>query len=336
MELWGVVSSMKVTSSNPTSTMSGRAEVTKLFSGMVDIGLSFSRIPGRSAYSIILLPRCSWMPRTKAKRDYHAAKCTFLAVMPRAIREDVVNGGLFVATEGTAGIVFSFQRLRLSGVGTVSVPALRRNDNSPAGRPCRIPFHIWLESSSSATSRILFWTVSSLGLLSYFSIILSLSSLLQWLLDNLLEMVEIEDLALSNRPTEDWWILWFLQYSSSVKIHEISLIRGSCEVDMDDRKVNFALVLRSDKEGVPITFGWWWGEVVKHLGKFSYFLIFLREAACIFLMADSGIGYTAMTKCKEGTRYLLYIYSLYSPRTWTRFSSFCWKIPRISCLLGRI
>ena len=56
----------------------------------------------------------------------------------------------------------------------------------------------------SATSRILFWTVSSFGLLSYFLIALSLSSLLlQWLLNDLLEMVEIEDLALSNRPTED-------------------------------------------------------------------------------------------------------------------------------------
>ena len=70
---------------------------------------------------------------------------------------------------------------------------LTRNDNCPAGRPCRILFHTWLEYSSSGTSRILFWTVSSFSLLSYFSIVLSLSSLLQWLLNNLLEMVEIED-----------------------------------------------------------------------------------------------------------------------------------------------
>ena len=81
---------------------------------------------------------------------------------------------------------------------------------------------------------------------------------------------------------------------------------------MDDRKVNLALVLRSDKEGMSITFGWWRAEVVKHLGKFSHFLI-LRAAACIFLMADSEIGFTAMTKWKEGTRCLLYIHSLYSP-----------------------
>ena len=63
-----MVSSMRVTSSSPTSTMSGRAEVTEVFSGLVDIGLSFARIPGRYAYSIISLSRCSWMPLTKAKR----------------------------------------------------------------------------------------------------------------------------------------------------------------------------------------------------------------------------------------------------------------------------
>ena len=59
---------MRVTSSSPTSTMSGWAEVTKVFSGMVDIGSSFARIPGRSAYSIVSLSRCSWMPLSKAKR----------------------------------------------------------------------------------------------------------------------------------------------------------------------------------------------------------------------------------------------------------------------------
>ena len=74
---------MRVTLSSPTSTMSGRAEVTKVFSSMVDIGLSFARIPGRSAYSIISLSRCFWMPLTKAKRHYHAAKFTFLVVMPQ-------------------------------------------------------------------------------------------------------------------------------------------------------------------------------------------------------------------------------------------------------------
>ena len=51
---------------------------------------------------------------------------------------------------------------------------------------------------------------------------------------------------------------------------------------MDDREVNFSIVLRSDKEGMSITFGWWRVEAVKHLGKFIHCLIFLRAAACIF------------------------------------------------------
>ena len=63
-----MVSLMRVTSSSPTSTISGLAEVTKVFSYTVDIGQSFARILGRSACSIISLPRYSWMPLTKAKR----------------------------------------------------------------------------------------------------------------------------------------------------------------------------------------------------------------------------------------------------------------------------
>ena len=39
MVLLGMVSSMRVTSSSPTSTISGWAEVTKVFSSMEDIGL---------------------------------------------------------------------------------------------------------------------------------------------------------------------------------------------------------------------------------------------------------------------------------------------------------
>ena len=75
-----------------------------------------------------------------------------------------MNGGLFVPQRGQQGSVFSFQCLRLNEVGRASVPALRRNDNCPAGRPCMILFHTWFLSSSSATSRILFWTVSYFSL----------------------------------------------------------------------------------------------------------------------------------------------------------------------------
>ena len=68
MELWEIVSSMRVTSSSSTSAVSGQAEVTKVFSSMVDIGLSFAHIPGRSACCIISLSMYFWMPLNKAKR----------------------------------------------------------------------------------------------------------------------------------------------------------------------------------------------------------------------------------------------------------------------------
>ena len=64
---------------------------------------------------------------------------------------------------------------------------------------------------------------------------------------------------------------------------------GSCEVEMEERKISFALVLRSDNEGISIMFGWWRAEVVKHLGRFSHRLINMRAVASIFLMAFSGI-----------------------------------------------
>ena len=44
-----------------------------------------------------------------------------------------------------------------SGVGRVSVPALRRNGNCPAGRPCRILFHTWLESSILQLPLVIFF-----------------------------------------------------------------------------------------------------------------------------------------------------------------------------------
>ena len=74
----------------------------------------------------------------------------------------------------------------------------------------------------------------------------------------------IDDLALSS-STLDGWILWFLQYSSSVRIDRISSMTGSCDVEMDARKVNFALDLRSDNDGSYINhIGWWRAEVVRH------------------------------------------------------------------------
>ena len=62
----------------------------------------------------------------------------------------------------------------------------------------------------------------------------------------------IDSLALSSRSTLDVWILWFIQYSSSVRIERISSMMGSFDVEMDARKVNFALDLRSDNDGIYI------------------------------------------------------------------------------------
>ena len=139
---------------------------------------------------------------------------------------------------GQLGSILSLHRLRFSGVGRVSVPALKRKDIWPDGRPCMILFQTWLEFSNSATSRILHWTVSFFRLLSWFSIT-CLSSLLHWLLRVLLGMVEIDDLALSTRSTLDSLIFWFLQYSSPVRIDRISSMTGSWDVKMDVRKVSF-------------------------------------------------------------------------------------------------
>ena len=69
---------------------------------------------------------------------------------------------------------------------------------------------------------------------------------------------------------------------------------------MDARKVNFALDLRPDSD--DITFEWSRAEVVKHYGRFSHHLIIQRAAACTFLMAISGIGFTTIIKWKEATR----------------------------------
>ena len=130
---------------------------------------------------------------------------------------------------GQVESILGLHRFKFNGVGRVSEPALRRKDIWPAGRPSMILLQTWFELSSSATSRIFLWTVSSFSLLSCFSVIWSLNSLLQLLFRVLLEIVVIDDLALCSRSTVDGWILWFLQYSSSVRIDRISSMTGSCE-----------------------------------------------------------------------------------------------------------
>ena len=76
-ELWRMVNSMSVTSSSPTKTISGRAEVTRVSSGMVATGFSLALI--------VLQSRCSLMDFTRIWRaaQSHAAKYTFLAGVPQ-------------------------------------------------------------------------------------------------------------------------------------------------------------------------------------------------------------------------------------------------------------
>ena len=64
---------------------------------------------------------------------------------------------------------FSRHHLKLSGVGNVSVPALRSKDNRPAERSCVTLLHIWFAFSSSTTTTALDCTESCLSLLLWFS-----------------------------------------------------------------------------------------------------------------------------------------------------------------------
>ena len=78
-----MVSSMRVTLSSPTITMSGGNEVTNVFSGMMDIGfhlLASQEDLNTAFYRYQSVPGCL-LP--KLRGHYHAAKYTFLAVMPQ-------------------------------------------------------------------------------------------------------------------------------------------------------------------------------------------------------------------------------------------------------------
>ena len=137
------------------------------------------------------------------------------------------------------------------------------------------------------------------------------------MLSNLDDIVKIEDLAFCNNSTISGSIFWLLQNLSPVSMGTKSWINGSLDVDIDEKRVNFALERRSDKAGISMILGWCRADVVKHLGRFSQHFIFLRDTPYIFVMEASEIGSTAMENLKEGHRYLLYIHSLYSPRMHT-------------------
>ena len=128
---------MSVISSALTRTMSGRAEVTRVLSGMVDTGLLLALKPGRSAYRVASLSRCSLMPSTRVMRPQLCRQ----VYLPCCSASEQLERmwwmvGCLCPQRGKLGSVLSLQHLRFSGVGRVPVPALKRKDSCPAVRPC--------------------------------------------------------------------------------------------------------------------------------------------------------------------------------------------------------
>ena len=102
----------------------------------------------------------------------------------------------------------------------------------------------------------------------------------------------MEDLAFFRMEQDKVGIFWFSQKEFSVIISLISLMRGSSEVEIEERRVSLALVLRSDNAGISITSGWYRAEFVKQRGRLSHFLT-LRAMDCSLLVVDSATGLMA-------------------------------------------
>ena len=111
MELWGMVSSLSIISSFSTSTISGWAEVTKMF-----WILGYCSLAHQENLHIVLhnyqgVPES---PSPEQRGHYHVAKCTFLAVLPQSSWRGCGEWLAVCGHKGTAWICFSLQ---LSGVG---------------------------------------------------------------------------------------------------------------------------------------------------------------------------------------------------------------------------
>ena len=100
-------------------------------------------------------------------------------------------------------------------------------------------------------------------------------------------------------------IPWLLRKDSSESSVPSSVIRGSWDTAMADRKVSLALVWSSEMDGMSMTSGCWTMAVEVLLVRPSHFLIFLIAFVCIFLMVDVVMVSTARWKWKEGTTNLL-------------------------------
>ena len=105
-------------------------------------------IPGRSVYRSISGSRWSLIPLTNALRAQsylHMYRSLFCKTSGQLERMWWIVG-CFLPQSGHLESTFNHHNLKMSGVGNVSVPALRRKDNFPAGRPCVILLHTWFPS----------------------------------------------------------------------------------------------------------------------------------------------------------------------------------------------
>ena len=109
---------MSVISFALTRTMSGRTEVTRVLSGMMDTGLSLALKPGRTAYRVVSLSRCSLMPCTRVMRA-QSCRQVYLPCCSASgqLKRMWWMVGCLCPQRGQLGSVLSLQHLRFSGVG---------------------------------------------------------------------------------------------------------------------------------------------------------------------------------------------------------------------------
>ena len=158
----GIVSSRMIKFlSTPTNTMSGRAEVIRMFGGTVVGGLSVALNPSRSPYNF------PWSARCCCRNNmilFSTLSCRQVYLpwereTGQALRMwSVVGVGEWQRLQLLS--VLYLQRARFIGVGSGSDAALRIKESWPAGKPFIILDQTFVSLSSSHTSVNFFWAVS--------------------------------------------------------------------------------------------------------------------------------------------------------------------------------
>ena len=147
--------------STPTNTMSGRAEVIRMFGGTVVGGLFVTLKPSRSPYNF------PWPARCCCRNNmilFSTLSCRQVYLpwkreTGQALRMwSVVGVGERQRLQLLS--VLYLQRARFRGVGSVSDAALRIKESWPAGKPPIILDQTFVSLSSTHTSENFFWTVS--------------------------------------------------------------------------------------------------------------------------------------------------------------------------------